>query len=164
MLRFQRRSLDYQELQKAQRWEYLPAPDAASFPVGLLSLGVLGSSVAQKLRALGFPVRGWSRTFKEIEGIECFHGREQLKLFLSQCRVLVCLLPLTSETEGILNHETFSALPEGAYLVNVALRLLHGRAAFIPSSGARHLKLGFVGWHYFDGQRNFKQSKHLGPV
>ncbi len=119
VLFFQRRLLDYQALQKAQQWEYLPVYNAKSFTVGIMGLGRLGSIVANRLRDSGFSVRGWSRNSKEITGIECFYGREQLRPFLSECRLLVCLLPITSETKNILNLDTFSALPQGAYLVNV---------------------------------------------
>lgn len=119
VLFFQRRLLDYQQLQKVQEWEYLPICNAKSFTVGIMGLGAFGSTVAKRLKDYGLSVRGWSRTPKEIEGIECFYGQEQFKLFLSKCRVLVCLLPITSETENILNMDTFSALPEGAYLVHV---------------------------------------------
>ena len=119
VLFFQRRLLDYQQLQRSQKWEYLPISKAKSFTVGIMGLGTFGSTVAKRLRNNGFLVRGWSRTAKEIKGIECFNGQDQFKLFLSECRVLVCLLPITPETENILNLDTFSALPQGAYLVNV---------------------------------------------
>ncbi len=119
VLLFRRRLIEYGELQRSQNWEYLPLPDGNTFTVGVLGLGVLGSTTAQKLAAMGFPVRGWSRTPKAIAGVECFHGQAQFKLFLSQCRVIVCLLPLTPQTEGILCSETFSALLPGAYLINV---------------------------------------------
>lgn len=119
VLLFQRRFIEYQALQRSQRWEYLAVLDARVFTVGILGLGVLGLTVAKKLAAIGFAVRGWSRTPKAIAGVECFHGREQFKLFLRTCQAIVCLLPLTPETEGILCHDTFSALPTGAYLINV---------------------------------------------
>ncbi|HAC63637.1 MAG TPA: glyoxylate/hydroxypyruvate reductase A [Cyanothece sp. UBA12306] len=119
VLLFQRRFIEYQAWQRSQRWKYLPALDASSLTVGILGLGVFGSRVAQHLAAMRFPVRGWSRTPKAIAGVECFHGQEQFQVFLSKCQVLVCLLPLTPQTEGILCHETFSALPPGAYLINV---------------------------------------------
>jgi len=120
VLRFHRQSCTYQRLQKAQHWKPLPISKTSSCYIGILGLGVLGTDAAEKLKTLGFPIRGWSRTPKNIDGIECFHGRDQLKLCLSKCRVLVCLLPLTVETEGILNHETFSAMSCGSYLINVA--------------------------------------------
>ncbi|WP_229414687.1 2-hydroxyacid dehydrogenase [Moorena producens] len=119
VLLFQRRFIEYQALHRSRRWEYLPVPEAKEFTVGILGLGVFGSTVAKKLAAMGFSVRGWSRSPKAMAGVECFHGREQFKLFLSTCRAIVCLLPVTPETEGILCHETFSALPTGAYLINV---------------------------------------------
>lgn len=120
VLRFHRQAFVYQRLQKARDWKPLSLPETSSCHIGILGLGVLGSDAAGKLNNLGFPIRGWSRTPKKIDGIECFYGREQLELCLNKCQVLVCLLPLTSETKGILNHETFSALPKGGYLINVA--------------------------------------------
>lgn len=87
--------------------------------MGILGLGAFGSTVSKRLQNNGLSVRGWSKNPKQIPGIECFYGREQLKLFLSKCRLLVSLLPLTVKTENILNMDTFSALPQGAYLVNV---------------------------------------------
>ena len=74
VLFFQRRLLDYQELQRSQQWEYLPIHNAKSFIVGIMGLGRLGSTVAKRLRDSGFSVRGWSRTPKEIAGIGCFSG------------------------------------------------------------------------------------------
>lgn len=115
----QRRFMEYQGLQRSRRWEELSAPDASSFAVGILGLGVFGTAAAKKLAAMGFPVRGWSRSPKAMAGVECLHGREQFELFLSECRAIVCLLPVTPETEGILCRETFSALPTRAYLINV---------------------------------------------
>jgi len=120
VLRFHRQALVYQTFQKARHWEPLPLPETSSCTIGILGLGILGTDAARKLNTLGFPIRGWSRTAKNIDGIECFHGRDQLELCLSKCRVLVCLLPLTVATEGILNRETFSAMPQGSYLINVA--------------------------------------------
>lgn len=119
VLLFQHRFIEYQQLQRSQRWEYLPTLDTSSFTVGILGLGMLGSKVAKNLTSMGFTVRGWSRSPKAIAEVECFYGREELKLFLSECRAIACLLPLTPETKGILSNETFSALPRGAYLINV---------------------------------------------
>jgi glyoxylate/hydroxypyruvate reductase A len=120
VLLFQRRFLDYLACKESRQWQYLPAPSADRFTVGMMGMGVLGSYVAEKLKLFSFPLRAWSRTPKEIEGIESFSGNDRLATFLSQCRVLVCLLPLTSETTGILQASLFSALPKGAFLINVA--------------------------------------------
>ena len=120
ILRFHRQAFEYQRLQQERSWQPLPLPETNTCKIGILGMGILGKDAAAKLSYLGFPVRGWSRTPKNIDGIECFHGREQLKICLSECKILICLLPLTPETKGILNHETFSALPKGSYLINVA--------------------------------------------
>ena len=119
VLSFKGRFLEYQQLQRSREWKYLDIPNGRSFVVGILGLGALGAIVAQKLATLGLTVRGWSRTEKTIAGVECFHGDEQFPDFLSQCQIVVCLLPLTPVTTGILCHETFTALPQGAYLINV---------------------------------------------
>lgn len=119
VLLVQRRFIEYRVLQQRQTWQYLPTPETSSLTVGILGLGSFGAAVGEKLASMGFPVRGWSRTPKTIARVECFYGWEQLELFLKQCHVLVCLLPVTPETIGILNNNTFSGLPQGAYLINV---------------------------------------------
>lgn len=116
----QRKFIEYLELQRSRHWEYLSAPRASQFVVGILGLGVLGSAVARGLTRIGFPVRGWSRTPKTIPEVECFYGNGQFEAFLSQCRAIVCLLPGTLQTEGILCQRTLSALPRGAYIINVS--------------------------------------------
>ncbi|MEH3086098.1 MAG: glyoxylate/hydroxypyruvate reductase A [Xylophilus ampelinus] len=104
----------------AGRWLPREARDRRDFTVGVLGLGVLGQRVAQALRQFEFPVRGWSRTPKAIEGIDCYAGDDGLDDFLAGTRLLACLLPLTPDTRDILRRETLSKLPRGAYLVNVA--------------------------------------------
>jgi glyoxylate/hydroxypyruvate reductase A len=109
------------ELRAAQReakWLDLPLRWARDFPIGILGLGTLGAATAEKLVTLGFPVRGWSRTAKEVAGVTAFQGADQLRDFLAPLKLLICLLPLTPETEGVLNAELFSGLPDGAILVN----------------------------------------------
>lgn len=102
------------------KWSFRKPRSRASFPVGVLGLGVLGERVAQALRVFDFPVHGWSRSAKAIGGVVCHSGADQLPTFLSQCRVLVNLLPLTPETSDILNRDTLSRLKPGGYLINVA--------------------------------------------
>ena len=101
-------------------WPNRPPRRRNDFPVGILGLGVLGERVARAVAQFEFPVRGWSRTPRQVEGIECFAGTQQLQDFLAGTRVLVCLLPLTPATVGILDRGTLSRLLPGAYLVNVA--------------------------------------------
>jgi len=88
--------------------------------VGIMGMGVLGVGVAEKLIRNKFNVTGWSRTKKEILGVTTYHGDEQLQDFLEDSKILVNLLPLTSETKNILNKHLFEKLPEGAYVINVA--------------------------------------------
>ena len=88
--------------------------------VGIMGMGILGVGAAETLIRNRFNVTGWSRTKKEILGVTTFHGREQLQDFLKNSQVLICLLPLTSETENILNKDLFEKLPQGAYVINVA--------------------------------------------
>lgn len=88
--------------------------------VGVLGLGEIGAYSAQRLCDLGFPVSGWSRTRKSIAGVESYAGQSELGSFLAQSDILICLLPLTPGTAGILNAKTFASLPRGAYLINAA--------------------------------------------
>lgn len=102
------------------KWSFRKPRSRTDYPVGVLGLGVLGERVAQALRVFEFPVHGWSRSPKAISGVACHSGPEQLERFLSECRVLVNLLPLTPETRDILNRQTLSRLKPGGYLINVA--------------------------------------------
>jgi len=102
------------------RWSYRKPRSRADFPVGVMGLGVLGERVARALRQFEFPVMGWSRGPRALDEISCFAGAAQLGDFLAASRVLVNLLPLTPETEGILNRDTLSRLRPGGYLINVA--------------------------------------------
>jgi len=85
-----------------------------------MGLGTIGQDTAAKFAALGFPTAGWSRTAKTLPGIETFHGADGLAAFLARTDILVAVVPLTRETQGILNAKTFAALPKGAYLINMA--------------------------------------------
>jgi glyoxylate/hydroxypyruvate reductase A len=120
VLRYFRRFDEYEQQARQGVWNPLAARNKEEFTVGVLGLGKLGIPVAQALRQLGFPVRGWSRTSKDIPGVDCYAGMESLDTFLSGTRVLACMLPLTPETNNLLDRARLSRLPEGAYLVNVA--------------------------------------------
>ena len=97
----------------ARRWSQLyPAPAWAT-TVGVLGLGALGNEAVKRLKAVGFQVRGWSRTAKQIDEVETFSGPAEFDEFLAGTDILVNLLPLTPETQGILNYETFSKLRKG---------------------------------------------------
>jgi glyoxylate/hydroxypyruvate reductase A len=110
----------YAEAQRMAAWRPQPRQDKRAFCVGILGLGVLGSAVAASLRPFGFPLAGWSRTRKTIEAIESYAGDHELDSFLARCRMLVCLLPLTRATRGLLDRRMLSKLPVGAHVINVA--------------------------------------------
>ena len=95
-----------------------PQKNAGERPVGILGFGEIGQDAGRKLAALGFPVSGWSRQEKTVAGFATFAGPAGLPQLLAQTEILVCLLPLTEETQGILNARTFAALPRGAGVVN----------------------------------------------
>ena len=103
-----------------QNWTFRKPKLRVDFPVGVMGLGVLGSRVAQALKQFEFPVRGWSRKAQNIDGVTCFSGNDELVTFLRGTRILVCLLPLTPETENILNADNLSCLMPQGYLINVA--------------------------------------------
>lgn len=106
--------------QAAAKWKYFePEVTATETPVGIMGLGNMGSRAAEMLQGLGFPVRGWSRTRKNLPGVTCFAGNDELDDFLSETKILVCLLPSTAETRGILSAPLLAKLPKGAGLVNV---------------------------------------------
>jgi glyoxylate/hydroxypyruvate reductase A len=120
VLRHHRQDAGYRALQAAGVWEELPAPDTEATRIGIMGLGNLGADAARKLAALDFRVAGWSRTARALPGIETFAGEKGLMPFLARTDILVCLLPLTPATEGIINARTLAALPRGAYVINAA--------------------------------------------
>jgi glyoxylate/hydroxypyruvate reductase A len=120
VLRYLRRFDEYQTLQGERRWQVLEPHARETFTVGVLGLGVLGSHVAQTLAGFGLPVRGYSRSVRQIDGMTTFAGDAQFDAFLDGVKVLVNLLPHTPETGDVLNTRTFSKLARGAYLINVA--------------------------------------------
>ncbi len=120
VLRLHRQDPAYLEQQRARRWRTLPQPNAAERRVGVLGLGVLGSDAALKLKVLGFDVAGWSRSERKLPGIATFCGADGLEALLRRSEILVCLLPLTPATAGILDARLFGLLPRGAALVNCA--------------------------------------------
>jgi glyoxylate/hydroxypyruvate reductase A len=115
------RELDVYDREVAHgAWSFRKPRRREDFPVGILGLGVLGSRVAEALLHFGYPVRGWSRTPRNLPGVQCFAGAAQFEDFLAATRVLVCLLPLTPETEGIVNRRTLGQLQPQSYVINVA--------------------------------------------
>lgn len=120
VLRYYRRFDDYERQARAGIWAALPSYHREDFAIGVLGLGTLGKRVLEALAPFGFPLRGWSRTEKQLPGVQCFHGADGLDTFLRGSRVLVCMLPLTPDTSNLLDRSNMAKLPAGAYLVNVA--------------------------------------------
>jgi glyoxylate/hydroxypyruvate reductase A len=120
VLRYYRRLDQYEQQARLGQWKPLPPFERADFGIGVLGLGVLGQRICESLQHFGFEVSGWSRSLKTLPGVKAYAGSAQLNEFLGSARVLICMLPLTPDTAGILNRDTLSQLPRGAYLINLA--------------------------------------------
>ncbi|HXP76078.1 MAG TPA: glyoxylate/hydroxypyruvate reductase A [Stellaceae bacterium] len=120
VLRLHRQDFAYRAQQHARNWRELPQPNASERRVGVLGLGELGSDAARKLAVLGFSIGGWSRRERRLPGIESFDGPDGLMALARRSDILVCLLPLTRETTGILDARLFAAMPKGSAIVNAA--------------------------------------------
>ena len=110
----------YEADTRAGQWSFRKPLSRADFPVGILGLGVLGERVARAVAQFDFPVNGWSRSAKAVPGVRAYTGAAQLTDFLAASRVLVCLLPLTPDTQDLLNLANLSRLRPGGYVINVA--------------------------------------------
>ena len=108
----------YRQQQNNNVWQAYRVPEKSDWTVGVLGLGTIGKAVAEHMSRQGFPVCGWSRSPKDIEGVRTFTGEKGLNELLKQSRVLVSLLPATDETYRLLNEEALSELPEGSVLIN----------------------------------------------
>jgi glyoxylate/hydroxypyruvate reductase A len=105
--------------QRAEIWKAMPQAQAPDRRIGVLGLGQLGQAVLDRLKPFGFRLAGWSRTPRDIDGVETFSGNDGLDLMLRDTQILICLLPLTDETRSFLNADLFARLPQGAGLVHV---------------------------------------------
>jgi glyoxylate/hydroxypyruvate reductase A len=119
VLNHHRRFWELEAAQREARWIDQTYPAPWERKVGVMGLGALGEATARLLKRFGFDTRGWSRSTKAIDGVTVCSGAEQIGAFLDGLEILVCLLPLTSETIGILNADIFRHLAPGAGLINV---------------------------------------------
>ncbi len=119
VLRFQRRMREIEALQRQARWNQIDPFFTRDLPVGVMGLGVIGSVVAQRVAAAGYAVAGWARSPKKLDGVEVFSGSGTFKTFLSRSRVVINALPLTPQTENILDSAAFASMPSGGYIVNI---------------------------------------------
>lgn len=120
VLRIHRQDFAYRAQESERVWRELWQPNASERRVGVLGLGELGSDAARKLSVLGFRVGGWSRRERRLPGMETFHGPDGLLALARRSDILVCLLPLTGETVGIMDAKLFAAMPKGGAVVNAA--------------------------------------------
>lgn len=136
------RSFDvYREKQANGEWDRTDRDiHAADTRVGILGLGAIGSVVANRLLLNGYSVAGWSRTAKAVKGLEMFAGKDALPEFLGSLDVLVCLLPLTPETEGTIDSDFLALLPAGAFLINAARGKHVEAGALMASLESGHLR------------------------
>lgn len=123
----------FADQQRRLVWDSLDNPEAHERRVGIMGLGQLGAASAASVARFGFQVAGWSRTPKALPGVQCFAGPRGLKPFLARTDILVCLLPSTPETDGMLNAATFAMLPRGATLVNAARGALVNEADLLAA-------------------------------
>lgn len=118
-LMLHRDMLGYRDDQQARRWSPRRRVAASDRRVGVMGLGAVGAAVLEGLSPFGFAVSGWSRTARTIDGVATWHGGDQLAAFARDVHILICALPLTEETRGILAKPLFDALPKGAAIINV---------------------------------------------
>ena len=145
VLRLHRRLPEIEAAQATREWRQLVEPPAPERRVGVMGLGNLGADCARTLALIGFDVAGWARRPKTIDGVTTFAGTDGLAPFLARTDILVCLLPLTPATTGILDAALFAQLPAGAGVVNAA-RGEH----LVEADLLAALASGQVGWATLD--------------
>ncbi|MGM1053306.1 MAG: 2-hydroxyacid dehydrogenase [Pseudomonadota bacterium] len=135
ILHFQRDFDRYRRQQHARQWREHAVVDKVDWPVGVLGLGAIGAKVAAMVAADGFPVHGWSRSEKSLDGIICHHGDAGLEVLLDRVRTLVLLLPDTPATRRLIDTQALARLPEGASLINPGRGTLIDEAALLAALG-----------------------------
>ncbi|HWK44860.1 MAG TPA: glyoxylate/hydroxypyruvate reductase A [Stellaceae bacterium] len=139
VLRLHRQDVDYAAQQRERVWRRHDQPLARERRIGILGLGTLGCHAGQALRSLGFDVAGWSRSRKSVPDIASFAGLDELESFLARTDILVLLLPLTADTDGLLNSVRLAQLPRGAGIVNAARGRHIVDEAVLTALGSGHI-------------------------
>jgi glyoxylate/hydroxypyruvate reductase len=139
VLTLHREMAAYLAQQRRGLWQAVVTSQATDRRVGFLGLGMLAQAAIDRLKPFRFPLVAWSRSKKVVEGVTCFHGEDQLGSFLQGTDILVCLLPLTEQTRGILNAKLFSLLPAGARLLHVGRGPQLDQSALIEALDSGHL-------------------------
>jgi glyoxylate/hydroxypyruvate reductase A len=125
--------------QRASQWSRPPPASESDFAVGVMGFGSIGAPVVDVLSRLGFAAAAWTRTARKIAGTPSFAGAATLPAFLARSHILVCTLPLTAATRGILDAQALSHLPAGAYLINVSRGHVLVEADLVAALDAGHL-------------------------
>ncbi|AYN96784.1 glyoxylate/hydroxypyruvate reductase A [Pseudomonas sp. LTJR-52] len=134
----------YQQQQQRQCWKAHRLIPACQRRVGVMGLGQLGQAVLGHLQQYGFLLSGWSRSAHQVPGVTCYAGQDELQAFLGQSDILICLLPLTEQTQGILCRETFAALPSGASLINIGRGKHLIEDDLLQALDSNHLEAAFI--------------------
>lgn len=167
-LREFRRFPEYQRDQGQARWAPQPARARQDFSIGVLGLGVLGGAVAQALAEFGFAVSGWSRTAKTVASVRCEHGADGLNGVLARSQLLLLFLPLTTETENLLDRARLAQLPSGASVVNLSRGELIDDDALLDAVDSGHLASAYLDVFREEplptGHRFWRQARvHMTP-
>lgn len=125
-------------------WQPLPQSAARDRRVGVMGLGQLGQAALAALKPFGFPLAGWSRSKKALSGVECYYGDEGLEAFVKKTDILICLLPLTAETQGLLDAEFFAKMPAGSSVVLAGRGAQTDQDALIDALDSGHLVSAFI--------------------
>jgi len=120
VLSWHRKLFPILETNKNKKWDRFAVPTATEITVGIMGFGGMGRAVAECLAYIGYKIRIWANSPRKDIEYQYFHGKDSVDVFVSECNVLVCLLPLTSKTEGILNYDLFKVMKKGSCLINAA--------------------------------------------
>jgi len=141
VLHFHRAMHTYGQQQRARQWKQHTPFDTKKRAIGILGLGELGQDAAHALLMMGFEnIAGWSRSSKELPGVKSFAGTAALEAFLARTEILLCLLPNTPQTQGLLNVETLGQLPPGAFVINVGRGRLIVEDDLIQALNSGHIQ------------------------